>query len=566
MKIFKLFVVFTWFASAFLAAQEADDNRRGDRENRVSPVRRIERSPEQPRPQPPPPNAPFRAIDGSGNNLSDPLIGSTGIQLLRMMSPDYADGVAKMAGEERANPRSVSNTVAAQVGSRPAPNGATDFLWQWGQFLDHDIDLTDGIDPPEPANIAIPAGDPWFDPNGSGTVEMSFNRSIYDHDSGTATGNPRQQTNEITAWIDASNVYGSDETRAEALRTMDGTGRLKTSSGNMLPFNTAGLPNAGGPSDQLFLAGDVRANEQVGLAAMHTLFVREHNRIADQIRSREPNLSGTEIYERARRFVGAEMQAITYREFLPILLGSMAPRPYRGYREDVDASIANAFSTAAYRFGHSALNGEIKRLDENLQPIPQGNLPLRNAFFAPFRLTTEGGIDPILRGLSQQVCQNIDPFVIDDVRNFLFGQPGSGGFDLVSLNIQRGRDHGLPTYNDARRAWGLQPARGFNDITRNREIADRLRRAYGDVEDVDLWVGGLAEDPVDGAMVGRLFALILRDQFEALRDGDRFWYERTLNDRERRDVEQSTLGDIIRRNTGIGNEIGRNVFILDRPN
>ena len=107
---------------------------------------------------------------------------------------------------------------------------------------------------------------------------MSFNRSLYDPDTGTGLDNPRQQINEISAWIDASNVYGSDLERATALRTLDGTGRLKTSAGNLLPFNTEGFANAGGSGPTLFLAGDVRANEQIGLTAMHVLFMREHNR------------------------------------------------------------------------------------------------------------------------------------------------------------------------------------------------------------------------------------------------------------------------------------------------
>lgn len=138
--------------------------------------------------------------------------------------------------------------------------------------------------------------------------------------------------NQITHFIDASNVYGSDDVRAAALRTNDGTGRLLVSAGDLLPFNSPGLPNAGGTGPELFLAGDVRANEQVGLTAMHALFVREHNRLAAEIAGSSPELTGEEIYQEARRFVGALMQSITYNEFLPALLGANALTPYRGYR------------------------------------------------------------------------------------------------------------------------------------------------------------------------------------------------------------------------------------------
>jgi hypothetical protein len=500
----------------------------------------------------------FQSIDGSGNNPGDPEMGAAHTPLRRAVATGYADGLSAMAGAGRPGPRTISNLVVDQPESRPNGLGASDFLWQWGQFLDHDIDLTDGTDPPEPANIPIPAGDAWFDPDGTGSAMLPFNRSLYDSDTGSDS--PRQQVNEITAWIDASNVYGSDVERALALRTNDGTGRLRTSEGGLLPFNTEGLANAGGSGPTLFLAGDVRANEQVGLTALHTLFVREHNRLAEQIAAEQPRLSGEEIYQRARRTVIAEMQVITYREFLPALLGPDPLPPYRGYDPSVDASIANVFSTAAYRFGHSALSETLLRLDENGDEVAAGHLALRDAFFAPQRITDEGGIDPILRGLASQVCQSIDAYVIDDVRNFLFGPPGAGGFDLAALNIQRGRDHGLPSYNDVRAGLGLARAESFADVSSDPELQSRLAEAYGDVDAIDAWLGGLAEDPLPGAMVGELVATVVREQFRVLRDGDRFWYANTLDAQQRDQLERTRLADVIRRNTGIAGELPDDVF------
>jgi hypothetical protein len=357
-------------------------------------------------------------------------------------------------------------------------------------------------------------------------------------------------------------VYGSDPTRAAALRTLDGTGRLKTSSGNLLPFNTGGLPNEGGPAPTLFVAGDVRANEQVGLTSMHTLFVREHNRQARIIHHRVPDLNGDQIYERARARVGALIQVITYNEFLPILLGPDALKPYTGYDPSVNAGIGNVFSTAAYRLGHSMLSPELLRLNKKGKPIPEGNLALRDAFFSPWRITNERGIEPLLRGLARNRAQKVDAYIIDDVRNFLFGPPGSGGFDLASLNLQRGRDHGLPSYNDVRLAYGLPPAVTFADITRNRALRRRLASVYGTVEKVDVWIGGLAEDHRRGAMVGELFQTILVNQFERLRDGDRFFYRNIFRHYQVKKLEKTTLADIIRRNTNIGPELQANVFLI----
>ncbi len=502
-----------------------------------------------------------RSVDGSGNNLQNPLMGATITELIRYVFSDYEDGISEMPEADLPSARLVSNFVNSQETLIPNPQGASDYIWQWGQFLDHDIDFTNGANPVEPADIPVPAGDPFFDPFDTGTQVIIFDRSVYDTSTGVGVGNPRQQINTITTWIDASNVYGSDVERAVALRTNDGTGRLNTSSGDLLPFNTQGLPNDGGDDDPfLFLAGDFRANEQVGLSAMHTLFVREHNRYVEELAAQRPGLSGDELYERGRRFVGALIQAITYNEFLPALMGGAALSPYDGYNPSVDASIANIFSTAAYRFGHSMLSPELQRLDQNLNVIAEGNLELRDAFFNPEAIVDEGGIDPILRGLAKQVAQRLDPFIIDDVRNFLFGPPGAGGFDLASLNIQRGRDHGLPRYNDVREQMGLSRVSTFSQISSDADIQMSLAEAYGNVDDIDLWVGGLCEDPVAGSHLGELFQLIIKVQFEALRDGDRFWYERKLGNAELQEVLATSLSDVIKRNTGIGSELQDNVF------
>jgi len=508
--------------------------------------------------------AQVRTIDGTGNNETNPDLGSAGVQLTRLTTASYGDRRSTPAGADRPSARAVSNGVCEQISSFPNAAGATDFVWQWGQFVDHDIDLTVSAVPPEPFHIPVPIGDPFFDPFFTGAQVIPLVRSAFDPTTGTNPPNPRQQINGITAFIDASNVYGSDAARAAALRTNDGTGRLRMSPHRMLPFNTGGLPNAGGPDPSLFLAGDVRANEQVALTAMHTLFVREHNRLADEIWQEDSSLSGDAIYEQARAIVGAQMQVITYNEFLPVLLGPGALSEYDGYLVDIDPGISNAFSTAAYRFGHSQLSSTLLRLKRNGHAIPAGHLSLRDAFFSPNQLhpSIGQGIEPLLRGLAAQVAEEVDVRVIDDVRNFLFGLPGEGGFDLVSLNIQRGRDHGLPSYNEMRLDFGLAP-RSFEEITSDPAIQLRLSDTYDDVDDIDAWVGGLAEDHVPGALVGELVRTVLVDQFQSVRDGDRFWYQLAFSGEQLEELEETTLADIIRRNTKIDDEIQDNVFLIE---
>ncbi len=495
-----------------------------------------------------------RSIDGVGNNLANQEWGAVGAAFNRIGPAAYVDGVQAVDNAGRVNARAISTAVFAQAESIPNRRRASDFLWQWGQFLDHDITETPVAEPAEPLDIRVPAGDPWFDPDATGVVTINLDRSAYVLQDGV-----RQQFNVLTAFIDASNVYGSDAERAAALRTLDGTGRLKTSAGDLLPFNTEGLPNAPDDSDAFFVAGDIRANEQVGLTAMHTLFVREHNRHADRLRTADPNRSGEEIYQAARALVAAEMQAITYREFLPALLGPDALAPYAGYRAEVNPALVNEFATAAYRFGHSMLSPQLLRVDADGVEIEGGHLPLAAAFFVP-QETVAWGIEPVLRGLAGQVAQRVDAQVIDDVRNFLFGPPGAGGFDLVALNIQRGRDHGLPTLNAARTALRLAPHATFADLSSDADVQGRLAAVYASVDEVDLWVGGLAEDHVDGALVGETVFFLLVDQFERLRDGDRFWYQRYFPPGQVRRVEDLTLAEIIRRNTGIDTELPDDVF------
>lgn len=505
-----------------------------------------------------------RTIDGSNNNATNTDWGSTGIHLIRNISVQYEDDISEPRGGNSAvSARVISNAVAAQSTDIRSARGLSDLFWTWGQFIDHDIDLTEGHDPHEAFPIAVPAGDPQFDPFNTGTAQIPLNRSIYDPTTGTDASNPRQQLNLITAFLDASNVYGSDQTRAFALRTFT-DGLLKTSNGDLLPFNTPGLPNAMSNSPIFFLAGDVRANEQPGLTALHTLFVREHNRLAVEIKATNPSLTDEEIYQTARRTVGALMQVITYNEFLPALFGSDILPAYSGYQSSVDPSVANEFSTAAYRLGHSMISPTLLRLGADGTEIAEGHVALLSGFFNP-GILQQAGIDPLLRGLAAQVMQEVDSKEIDALRNFLFGPPGAGGFDLVSLNIQRGRDHGLASYNQARRDLGLPARTSFSEITSDAALASQFEAVYqGDIEDVDLWIAGLAEDHVPGSSVGETFTAILKDQFQRLRDGDRFWYEAEFSGAELTALDSTTLADVIERNTSITG-LQQNVFFAQFP-
>ncbi|MDJ0730457.1 MAG: peroxidase family protein [Crocosphaera sp.] len=525
--------------------------------------------------------AEFRSIDGTGNNIDNPTYGSVGSNLIRLSGVAYDDGLSIPRGglnpSVLPSPRAISNAVSAQSSSIPNSSNVTDWVWQWGQFLDHDMDLSP-IGESEPFNIPVPAGDPFFDPFNTGTQEIGLERSEFNTDSFGV----RQQFNEITAYIDASNIYGSDVTRTNALRTNDGTGKLIAETAangeKLLMFNTLGLPNEtqeNPNSEDFFLSGDVRANEQVGLLASHSLFMREHNRIADDLKTRldsgetalvskfqESGLSeGDFIFESSRKVVGAQMQIITYDQWLPVILGENALEDYDGYDDEIDPGIATEFSTAAFRFGHTMLSPELLRVDNDGNMV--ASLSLRESFFNPDEVL-ENGIDTLLMGLAYQKAQELDTLLIDDVRNFLFGPPGAGGFDLASLNLQRVRDHGLPDINTVRFALGLTPYTTFLELTGGDvDLAAAFASVYDDLDQIDLWIAGLAEKKVNGGLLGETFSHILIDQFTRSRDGDRFFY---LNDLEHLNIldptlQTVTLSKIIRRNSTIEN-IQDNAFLV----
>lgn len=519
----------------------------------------------------------IRSIDGSGNNLANTQWGAAHTVMPRVADAYYpGDGSGTTfyggpgSNTVAPNPRDISNHLYDSGDSYHANHRRlSNMVWQWGQFLDHDITIVHTSDANEDfAPIAVTPGDPM-------TPLIPFHRSQQATGTGTSAANPREQVNSITSYIDASNVYGSDAIRAAALRDTGNGGRMKTSTGGLLPYNTMGLDNAGG-GPGFFVAGDIRANEQSGLLAMHTLFVREHNRLAEMLSIDNPTWEDEQLYQTARKIVGAEMQAITYNEFLPALLGTrkarqLAPRRY-DYDSSIDASIKNEFAASFYRFGHSMLPDALEL--PRLPGAEADSLSLLDSFFNPSIIASDADgstrhIDQLMLGLSTTVAQEIDAKLGDGVRNFLFGVPGSGGMDLAAINIQRGRDHGLPSYNEMRIAYGLDPVSSFRQITRDRKVQRKLKQIYGTVHDIDAWVGGLAEDHMRGSSMGELISTALIDQFTDLRDGDRYFYagdDELMNNSSIDaviDLKDVTLSDIINWNTSLDHVPG-NVFRVNR--
>lgn len=481
----------------------------------------------------------FAPIDGFGNNVANPDAGTVGEQFTRLAPAAYEDGLSVPARSDQMNAREISNLLSAQEASITNDRFITSMWFQWGQFLDHDINRVFDVRGFEQTSDITSLDI---------SEDFPFNRSPYDPDTGTT--NAREHVNHVTAFIDGSVVYGSDEERALALRTLDG-GKLKsqeTDVGELLPFNTEGLANDPAPVDAFFLAGDVRSNENIGLTSMQTLWVREHNRLATELSETEfagQDLSDPDvdelIYQRARQQVIGLIQNITYNEFLPSTLGFNAIPTYSEYDPDVDTGISNEFAAAAFRIGHTTLSNELLIGEDGT------SIPLAEAFFQP-HIVSEQGIDGVLEGLTIQLMQESDNQIVDAVRNFLDDGPG---FDLAAINIQRARDHGLPDFNTLREAIGLDPIDDFSELTSNEELAGLFEEVYGTPDNADPWIAMISEDQVPGTMTGETDYEILVDQFTRLRDGDRFYFENALEEDLAAEIKATRLSDVIERNTDL---------------
>lgn len=455
----------------------------------------------------------YRSYDGIGNNIDNPDWGAVG----STFDSRAATEGTSFTREDGPSARDVSTSISS-TGSTGEQSGLSNLFWAWGQFIDHDITLTE-------------------ESHTAGKMELGGDMGTVDRSLRTDGA----LTNSITAYLDGSMVYGSDAETATRLRANDGSGQLLLDENGNLPRDENGE----------FLAGDIRVNEQQQLTAMHTVFAREHNRIAETLAEANPDWSGERIYQESRTLVGAQIQAVTYNEWLPQLLGEDAMGAYTGYDSSVNASLTNEFSTCAFRFCHSMIPDELERLAENGDPIAQGHLQLRDGFFNPEEFIESGGVDPLMRGLAASEAMAIDAVMSDELRNFLNAGNGEDG-DLMARNIMRARDHGLEDYNTLRAAYGLDPITSWEELSDDPAVIAELRALYGETPDgLDPWLGGLLETPENGALVGALNATIIGDQFDRLRSGDRFWYENLFSGDVLSWINNRSLSDILRDNSGI---------------
>lgn len=495
-----------------------------------------------------------RELNGLCTSSTNPNFGRA-----RLPQFSYTDSSSEIpTGQTLRSAREISNLVCSQSSNTVNFHGINELFTFYGAFMVHNFAATPG-NPDETLDIPVPESE--VSELGE---KLPFIRSMRGV---TLDGESQRPINTLTSALDLAGVYGPEEVRNRALlETENGklTGKLKTSADNLMPLNTPGLFNAPDTSDEFFLAGDHRANEHNAMVALHTLFVREHNTLVDMIKEELPTLPPRRLYEYARKFNIALFQKIVYEEFYPAIISRRLGR-YGGFRRGVDPTLSDIFTGAAFRIGHTLVGMNLPRRgpDGDLTPIEREEL-----FFRPASKFSSAEMDDTIRGLANGPAQEVDAQVVDLLRNFLFTNvPQEEGIDLAAINIQRGRDHALPKFNEIREIFGISRARSFRAITRNTEVARALSEAYnGNVDDVEAFVGLIAEDQTTRDGMGRTMAAVWRTEFTRLRDGDQFFYlntrmlPRLLRTRFRaftrmlRRRSLTTLRDMIVRNTDITEE------------
>ncbi|XP_053698823.1 chorion peroxidase-like [Sabethes cyaneus] len=488
----------------------------------------------------------YRRFDGRCNNIGpgQSLWGSAGYPMERILPPAYGDRVASArtlarSGKLLPSARKVS---AHLFDDMHVPDKHLNVLMmQFGQFIVHDI--TKSKSAAEKVEcclhggklassnlhvacfpISVSANDPFYSRFGVRCMEFLRTATVPKHR--CQAGHDRQISS-VTHFIDGSGIYGNSASESHSLRSHVG-GRLKSLVHHQLKNELPPLETTTNAcrisADMCFKVGDDRVNQIITLVAVHTLFLREHNRIADFLHRLNPHWNDEIIFQETRRIIGAELQHIVFNEYLPKVVGPRFMKKYnlhapkghsKFYNSAINPSITSEFSAAAFRFGHSTIPGQLE--------LPKGVLDTHKTFFNPSLMSDPEFFDRLFQGILAQPMQKVDDKFSHSISWFLNSQEGKQfGKDLVSINIQRGRDHAVRPYNHYLRLSGKHMKLDFKDF--DSKIGSKLHQIYDSPEDVDLFVGGILEHPVEGGIVGETFAEIISDQFSRLQQGDRYFY------------------------------------------
>ena len=500
-----------------------------------------------------------RNNDGTGNNLANSDWGAINSQINRLTPQSFNDSISEMAHPDYQNPRIISNIVCNESLATPNSLGLSNMNVLWSEFINNDMQLTSHQDSSheggiEEAHIIIPIDDEIMNPGGVEDSRIKYLRTEFISDTGSEEGNPREYPNEVSNWLDGSSIYSSSVELQDYLRMGEG-GRLKVTDvdgWDMVPGGvTEYVESTTGDDPNLqFFVGDSRNIEHIGLTSLQVLFIREHNRLADGLSERHSDWSDEQVFQRAKKLVQAEIQAITFNEYLPSIGIDLSD--YSGYNSSVNPQLSNEYILlAAFATGSQMADGWLQ-FDSGHNESPSGHLDLRDGFWTTSSLIEAGGIDSTIRGAAYDTQREMDLAVNPSLRNLMSGAMWGGWMDDCAMDIQRGRDRGLTDYNSLREGLGLDRVTDWSDISSDVDSQQKLASAYSDVDSIDAYIGIMAEDRLESSIYGETQQMLVSDQFQRVRDADRFWYE---NDAELNSLTSEfnslRLSDVILRNTEI---------------
>jgi tetratricopeptide (TPR) repeat protein len=537
----------------------------------------------------------FRTADGSWNNLSNPKEGAAGTRFLRNVRPgatlpEAADQLMTP------NPREISRKLLTREGDMPTVPFLNLLAAAWIQFENHDWISHGEILLSDVHEIPLAKDDPARN-------KYHLDYILVGKTQPDPTRLPEGETtpvtfiNEVTHWWDGSQIYGSNQETQDRLRSFV-DGKMIVSEKNTLPLDGNHIEKTG-----------FQRNWWIGLTVLHTLFVREHNAICDQLKISYPQWEDNRLFNVARLINAAVMAKIHTVEWTPAIL----PNP--GLNAALNANwfgiltnicecgddrqtlseikiknpemggvVGNPINKHGTPYGLTEEFVEVYRLHsllpETLElkriglgqteevPLPEtrqaGSAKLTNRFSVADILHSFGTQQP-----GQLVLNNFPRFMQE------LSIPGNPLFDMGAVDILRARERGVPRYNEFRRQLGLNPIQSFADLTDKKDQLQRLREVYGSgpdkVEDLDLMIGTLAEStanrPTNFGFGETMFQIFILNATRRLQ-ADRFFtdsYNEDTYTREGLDwIDASSFKKVLLRNfpelafTGLANV--RNAF------
>jgi hypothetical protein len=489
----------------------------------------------------------FRTADGTWNNLKNPKEGAAGTRFMRNSSGAH---IQAETGERlmTPNPREISRKLLTRNGPMPEIPFLNLLAASWIQFETQDWISHGEILRNDVFEIPLAADDParrrYYQ------TKIFVGKTQPDPTRMPEEPVPVSFINEVTHWWDGSQIYGSDLETQLRLRSFSG-GRMKLRSDGSLPPDSKGAEDTG-----------FQRNWWVGVAILHTLFVREHNAICDHLAMFYPQWDDNRLFNVARLINAAVMAKIHTVEWTPAILPNPALNAalnanwfglltnffeYGKHRltlseikvpnPELGGVVGNPINKHGQAYGLTEEFTEVYRLHSLLPETVQvrkigvdgiEEIPLAaTRQMGSAKITEKLGVASLLYSFG---LQHPGQLVLHNYPRFMqeLSIPGNPLFDMGAVDILRARERGVPRYNEFRRQLGLKPIRFFEDLTDNEGHARQLKEVYGDqpanIEDLDLLIGTLAEGhrPTGFGFGETLFQIFILNATRRLQ-ADRFY-------------------------------------------